>query len=202
MNREEMVGMLVDLASPISPVKMWEKQGIQAIGTGASKIWGPFSSGEEKEDFMEAWTAQASPEWLDILLDIIVNPPDLSQYGPRIREDWEIVVELFLAEWVRHLPSSALHKIAPLLTYPKSGSRLPALAAFEEVGSEESLKWLRPLVEQTCALTEKEIMYLADALVHTGVDEGKELVRKLLSSLPSSMTSAIQHITTRLREEQ
>lgn len=139
--RDTIIAQIINLASPLSPLAIWREQELNVVYTGddtMNGMFGSFASWEQQEAYLDAWVATASAEHLDILLDILVHPPDLEGYSERVREDWHYELERLLIGLARRDPATALPKLTALLD--KVTPKTPIINAIGNVGSSESYR--------------------------------------------------------------
>lgn len=85
----------------------------------------------------EAWTRFAKPEWIDILLDILANPPEWMPHSPsQVSTDnfavWADFESLFW-DVAEAFPQIALDKLQPLLDHPNELKRRIARELAEDI---------------------------------------------------------------------
>jgi hypothetical protein len=184
MNRSEMTALILNFIdatdpSPFNP-KMDNMEYVDVV--------------EWNDKRRENWVAEAPPEWLDIALDIAVNPPDLHDYNLRDADDWRHGIDELLGEWGRHDPIIWGQKVRPLLQDEKS--RSVALSAMASVGrgSEVFLTWLRPFIENPVQLSKDELLDLITTIGQADNHEATQLLDELRELIQPEQIEALQEI--------
>jgi hypothetical protein len=135
---------------------------------------------DEVNKLEEEWLAQAPAEWLSIALDIIINPPDLSNWNfdsssPswNAEEEFLIHMEFILRHWCKHAPATWFTEMTSLLDNPVSmppggrysSSREMVIAHIARVGESEfasesvverELKWVKSRINKWPEMMEME----------------------------------------------
>lgn len=137
---------------------------------------GPLGSLDEKFQTRDERIADADFDDVDLLLDILVNPPDLP---PVYAENgkWDSAVVDSLITWGRRDPTRLLVKIGALLT-----NKAISPAIIKVIGGlrhGEGLHRLTPLVDGAAGLTEDDRIALAGALGEIGGAAASELLDRL-----------------------
>lgn len=129
--RRLVTDLLVDMASPLSPVESWARSGLMVeTDRSMSDVFGPFTDWDEREAYRTKWVQEAPAAWLDTIIDLVRIPPDLSEWRPRIRDDWDYEVARLLEVWARRAPDAVFYRVRPLLA--AESSRVLALGVIGE----------------------------------------------------------------------
>ena len=135
----------------------------------------PWETLEEREATQQAWIEAATPEWLDLLISILRDPPAEAR-DPVWQDEWYFRLEWFLGQIGHRFPEDALPRLGPLLHDQRY--RLQILNVFAEVATPDGLPWLAPLVE-AADLSEDERVALVDAIGKTQVLGARTLLERM-----------------------
>jgi hypothetical protein len=158
MTRTELVEPIADYAGPL----------------------GPFRTPEEREQQFRQWLSGARFDWLEPLLDLLLNPPVEASHSFG-KDGWHVALVECLAHVGKLDPQRFHARVAPLLV--REEIRLPVICALEEIGGQESAKVLRVLYD-TGTLSDEEISYLAGALGEIGGQEARETLLRMHMAIP------------------
>ena len=212
--RKLVTDLLVDMANPLSPVESWARSGLK-VGTDRSMsgVFGPFTDWDEREAYRTKWVQEAPTAWLDTIIDLVRIPPDLSEWGPRIRDDWDYEVTRLLEAWARRAPDTVFYHVRPLLA--AESSRVLALEVIEEAISfhvvqrygkentelpflndplgQQAISDLEELVDRVRDLSEDEQVALIGALIALGLT-GRDFMRRVREFTPPVTAAALKEI--------
>jgi hypothetical protein len=168
--RKLVTDLLVDMASPLSPVESWARSGLMVVSDRTmGDIFGPFTDWDEREAYRTKWVQEAPAAWLDTIIDLVRIPPDLSEFGPRIRDDWDYEAARLLEAWAHRAPDAVFYQVRPLLA--AESSRVLALEVIEEAISYHVL--------QRYGREYTELPYQTDPLVRQAISDLEELVDRV-----------------------
>ncbi len=168
---------------------------------------------QQLDDYREGWIAQALLPHLDILLDIVLHPPDLSRYSESDQNDFHYELQTLLADLARREPAVTIPKLTPLIK--AAPLKTPIIYALADVASFESYRmrgknreWkssadtslidlaitaLWSLHNEADQLSNDEVVWWAEGLCAIG-GPTKPLVLQLYRELPASRADARQEI--------
>ncbi len=132
-------------------------------------IFGPFTDWDEREEYRTKWVQEAPAAWLDTIIDLVRIPPDLSEWGPRIRNEWDYEATRLLEEWAVRAPEAVFYHVRPLLA--AESSRVLALDVIEE-----AISWH---IVQRYGKENAELAYLNDPLAQQAISDLGELVDRV-----------------------
>jgi hypothetical protein len=159
---------------------------------------GPFESLDERTRQRNEWAAAGEDEVIDLLSDILVNPPDAAQFRQATSEDFELELSELLILLGQHDPTQLIQKIGPLLTNGRA--RPTIIGVIGALGVEDGIRWLTPLVE-SAQLTGDELVRLAGALGEIGGPAARLLLEQMRASTPAGMTDVLQEINIALQSK-
>src|SRR5947208_10221223 len=123
---------------------MTRKQVVEFLAEMAGPL-GPFGSFEERLRQIDTWAADANDELVDLLVDIVLHPPDPAEYLPATRDDFEFVTSKVLTQIGKRNTSHFLQKVGPLLEDKRA--RAMIIEVIGNLQSQKGISWLRPLLD-------------------------------------------------------
>jgi hypothetical protein len=215
--RKLVTDLLVDMASPLSPVDSWVKSGLMVMtDRSMGDIFGPFADWDEREEYRTKWVQEAPAAWLDTIIDLVRTPPDLSEWGPRIRDEWDYEATRLLEEWACRAPDAVFYRVRPLLA--AESSRVLALDVIGEAISyhvvqrygknntefpflndplgQQAISDLEALVDRVRDLSEDEQVALIGALIaldQCGLNK-RDFLRRVRDLTPPVTAAALKEI--------
>jgi hypothetical protein len=138
---------------------------------------GPFERAEDKEHRREAWLAGLDAGAVDALLSLLTERPAPQEAGNVPWEDleWTLVTALVAAG--SHDPQGMLERIGPLLVF--APARPAVIDVIGELGLQDGIRWLEPIVESGEPLTTDELARLACTLGEIGGTAARRLLERL-----------------------
>jgi hypothetical protein len=210
--RKMVTDLLVDMASPLSPVEAWAKRGLMMVADRSmGGIFGPFTDWDEREAYRTKWVQEAPAAWLDTIIDLVRIPPDLSEWGPRIRDDWDYEVARLLGAWAQREPDAVFYRVRPLLA--AESSRVLALEVIQDAIDfhviqrkenaelpslndplvQQAISDMEALVDRVRDLSEDEQVTLIGTLRALG-HTGRDFMRRIRDLTPPVTTAALEEI--------
>lgn len=160
MNRAQLIESLADLAGPL----------------------GPFLEVHEREQARSAWLAKVDANILEILIDILVHPPDPKDYKPATWDQFEMELADAISAAGKQNPHQLLESIGPLLDLATPKEVRPMIISLiGALGLQEGLRWLKPIVENQL-LTVDENIRLACSLGEIGGADARALLERMKQS--------------------
>lgn len=157
---------------------------------------GPFERAEDKERRREKWLAGLDAGAIDPLLGILTERPTPRESGNVPWEDLEWTLVAALAAAGSHDPHGFLERIGPLLA--SEPARPALLDVFGELGLQDGIRWLAPLIEST-PLTPDELVRLACSLGEIGGTAARGLLERIRGLPGADAAEVRQEIETALR---
>jgi HEAT repeat protein len=165
-NKNDIIEILKDIAGPLGPTR----------------------SIEDMEDLIKLRTDRYST--IDILVDIILNPPDQKELGKIPFEDFEFeLVEILTIIDVKDV-IKFLKKAKELLYIEQA--RPLIIDVLGGIHHEESLLILELLLEEN--LSENEAIRLADTISENGGIKAKEILQKMKVKYSDKSPDVLQEI--------
>jgi len=171
MDRDDIVEILKDMAGPL----------------------GPFSSIENMEDLIKLRTNKygiLDRNSIDILIDIIKNPPCEQELGQISSEDFEFELVEMLTIIGRRDVTSFLKKVEELLYLEQT--RPLIIYVLGGLCHEESISLLEQLLPKD--LSENEAIRLANALSENGGIKAKEILERMKVKYSKSSLKVLKEI--------
>lgn len=163
---------------------------------GFSGPLGPLESLEERIRRRDKWVAAMENDIVDLLLEVLIHPPDVAELRPATREDFEIEITEVLTLLGQRDPYSFLHRVGPLLVNDQARSTL--IEVIGALQQHEGIYWLRPLLD--VELNEEELIRLACALGEIRGLEARMLLERMRSSVSSEMKGVHREIDIALQQ--
>ena len=160
MNRAQLIELLADLAGPL----------------------GPFLEVHEREQARSAWLAELDAKMLEMLLDILIHPPDPIEYRPATWDQFEMELADAVSAAGKQNPHQLLESIGPLLDLATPREVRPTIISLiGALGLREGVQWLKPIVENQ-QLTVDENLRLACSLGEIGGADARALLERMKQS--------------------
>jgi hypothetical protein len=134
---------------------------------------GPFTSYEDGERWEAEWLSVAQPEWIDILLNIGLHPPDDID---SVREIWDLDLQLYMEAIAVRFPLYALHKIVQAIQEERTRGQVIGQLLGKEY--DEAPEWCKTLVRKSDQLSRADILRLVEVLNVVANTEAQSLLRQ------------------------
>lgn len=163
---------------------------------GFSGPLGPLESIEARAKRRDEWVATMEMDIVELLLEILMHPPDVAELRPATREDFESEITDVLIILGQRNPLGFLKRAGTLLVNDQARPIL-----IEVIGAlrrQEGVYWLRTLFD-SAGLTEDELIRLACALGEIRGLEASMLLERMRSSISSEMKGVHREIDIALQ---
>lgn len=143
----------------------------------------------------EAWVTKAPANWLDVVLEVALNPPDDAD-GHQL--DWYYEVEELLGEWSRLRPEVWISKVVPLLSDPKARpvilSASSRSATIRGAAPRALVPVLIPFVGEPNRLSDDELLSIIEILAASETTEAQALLAQLRNTVPLERTEVRKYL--------
>lgn len=164
---------------------------------GFSGPLGPLESLEERIRRRDNWVAAMESDIVELLLEVLIHPPDIAELRPATREDFEIEITEILTLLGQRDPYGFLQRVGPLLMNDQARSTLIEVTG--ALRRHEGIYWLRTLLDSV-ELKEDELIRLACALGEIRGLEARMLLERMRSSVSSEMNGVHREIDIALQQ--
>lgn len=143
---------------------------------------GPGDTIEGWELWQKRWLAIAKTDWINILFDLVINPP-AERTHPFYEEVWDATLHIFLGKVGRLDPALTLQKADAFFTDDRVRPAL--ISVIGGLGVKEGMQRVAPLVAQINERSNDEIIQIVDALGLIGGDEAAKLLQHIRNVVPA-----------------
>jgi len=172
---------------------MTREQLIERIADAAGPL-GPFLTLEEFHQEEERWLSEASLEWVGVLIEILMNPPEIAAQFPW-NENWNYALGEILVRCGQLDVPTFLREVEPF--FHDHRARQTLIWVVGDLHRPEALDWLEAILTID-RLTPQEYDELVYACEVVGGPSACRVLRRMRKSVPGEMTSLLRDIESAL----
>jgi hypothetical protein len=134
---------------------------------------GPFTTQEDGERWEEYLLSIAQPEWIDVFLEIALDPPDdiLS-----VQRGWDLQLQCYMEAVAVSYPFCALHKIAQAIQEDRTRGQVIGTLLGREY--DEAPEWCSALLKRSHELSKADVLQLNEVLKVVGNSGARALLHQ------------------------
>jgi hypothetical protein len=165
------------LKEPISHFRGgMEAAGVEVFAiSGEAPCWSEFGTSQEQQDYIEDWVSKVPDYAIDIVLDVVANPPELDEND---FYEWSAQASEILFCWSKRDPNNWLEKIKPFIL--KEMARPAILAAMSMTSRNDMFICVVSVIDKVNEFSNEERAYLSDVLRSCSEPEAQQIRANLI----------------------